>query len=142
MRKIFLSYSGILIGLRNGQIVMDDLEGGLFYFGCCKSAVTDDSDLPYPIHSFHSQEEREELMKLIPQVRQIVFAAESDGRADYRKPIAPNSWEELNALLVRNGFVAVDSRVGFVELDYSYPTACDLIKRSNPDLQPVTNTGY
>ena len=103
-RKLFVSFTAALRHIKSGYITTEDLQTGLFYFGCTRS------------HAFEpgSQGESNELEWFFKDkteafsVHQVLIMflerAEQDGRCIWRQASEMNSYEALNDLLVRNGY--------------------------------------
>lgn len=104
MRKLFVSFTATMRHMRDGDILVKDLENGLFYFGCTRS------------HAFNpgAEGESNELewqfkdMSKAKAVHSILLdylkKAEADGRCIWREAADMNSYADLNDLLVRNGY--------------------------------------
>ena len=101
-RKVFLSFTGMLQSMRDGEVSDEDLTHGLFYFGCARVHVMgrDPGKLHEVNNAFPTDTEqgRETCLKL----QQALVTAEAEGRVAWRPPMGCNSQEQLSKLLVAN----------------------------------------
>lgn len=116
MKKLFLSYSALLKGITNGSVIQADLDAGLFYFGCCREQVfapwTDDAP---------------------KRVMTAVLKAEAEGRIVWRTRFGGNTYQQLGALLLRNGYDAIASHDV-----YNYGIAAERVRQAGLALEAIT----
>lgn len=138
--KIFLSYSALLVALANGLVSQEDLDQGLYFFGCTRG------------HAFNPGEagegdERESLGKAGMQAHRrlldAVVAAEAQGRCRWHRPDSKTRLEpyaELNRLLDENGQATLPTASdasGQVDMGhYGLPNVEALLLQHTPGVQP------
>lgn len=135
-RKLFVSFTALLREMKNDRVTEKDLERGLFYFGCTRR------------HAFEpgTQGESNELMWIFKDTDEAqathqvllkyVQKAEADGRCVWREADQMNSYEQLNALLVKHGYsydrnkgpaiitdTKPEERIDLVEIDPNHKRA-------------------
>lgn len=135
MRKLFVSYTSLLREVSLGRVTDQDLQQGLFYFGCWRQ------------HVMHPGEagEADELTwndgkhaHAYPVIIKALVQAEADGRAAWHNDPERhvNPWQLLDELLGINGLstlaVAHD-----VSCHYSYPGVHDAVAAKGLELQVV-----
>jgi len=98
-RKVFLSFSGTICGLRKGNIFDRELADGLFYFGSARGYAFD-RDVGYWGCDIYKEKVRERLLK-------FVILAELDGRCVWRPDKGKNTFAQLDALLKKNKYKGV-----------------------------------
>lgn len=100
-QRIFLSFSGLLQLLHEGEITERDLEGAqLFYFGCTQGYP----ELRSGTEVEWYEEEGPVLQAVIVRALEI---AESEGRTAWRTVGNVCTYAQLNELLVRHGLPTV-----------------------------------
>jgi hypothetical protein len=96
----FTSFTGTIGALLTGRVWWQDLQDGLFVFGCCRSqCVNPVRDIPSVVQS-----------NPLPHrlIVEAVLAAEQDNRARWIDPGDPYSWERrINELLLAHGYPAM-----------------------------------
>lgn len=125
--KLFISFSGLLSALSRNEVSDEDLQTGLFYFGCVRS------------HAFEL-DERYRLKNAVAAHEKLVQAltrAEEEGRCRWHRP-EPGVWlapySLLNELLVANGLSALPLQEdgagrSFEEAHYGYPRVRELMEQ-------------
>ncbi len=126
MRKLFLSFSGLLYALASGKITQDDLNTGLFYFGCRRQ------------HAFHPEQDAYNEITSVSRdnagvgerahalLVEGLIKAEAEGRVNWRGE-NENRYGELSKLLVANGLPELHMSQD-QHHSYSYPGVEDLVK--------------
>jgi hypothetical protein len=121
--KLFLSFTTILGVIARNEVTQEDLDTGLYYFGCVRS------------HAYHpdAEGERDERSWVkeggVAAHEKLVKAlerAEAEGRCRWHRPDAATrlaTYPTLNELLVANGVSALKPKHEFEE--YSYPAVRD-----------------
>ena len=103
-RKLFVSFTALLRYMRDDKVTEKDLERGLFYFGCTRDHAFN------PGHSGESNElpwifkDPTEAQATHQVLLKYVEKAEKEGRCIWREPHEMNTYEQLNALLVKHGY--------------------------------------
>lgn len=112
---LFLSYRWLLLALRSGEVTKADLEGGLYYLGCARKAISDSKEYKASrARLFPDEGARNALHQM---VMDAIDAADKAGRVAWRVEdgvYGHRTYEALNVLLARNGFgrVAPDASSG------------------------------
>src|SRR5208282_1806122 len=103
-RKLFVSFTALLKAMRDDKVTEKDLERGLFYFGCTRrhafepGAQGDSNELEWFFKdATEATATHQVLLKYVEK-------AEKDGRCVWREASQPNTYEQLNALLVKHGY--------------------------------------
>lgn len=135
-RKLFVSFTALLREMKNDRVTEKDLERGLFYFGCTRRHALEPG----------TQGESNELMWIFKDTTEAqathqvllkyVLKAEKDGRCVWREADQMNSYEQLNALLVKHGYsydrnkgpaiiteTKPEERIDLVEIDPNHKRA-------------------
>ena len=106
MKKLFVSFTNLLYGLRDGRVKESDLEGALFYFGCSKDYLggcpADNADVQLAFRLNTSAPQTNEADRIYNLIKKTVITAEAEGRARFRKAGQYPSYHELNNLLEKN----------------------------------------
>ena len=145
-RKLFVSFTALLRHLKDGSVVQNDLNHGLFYFGCTRSYVFDDIQ-PKEVEWFF-RDDMEAGAAALAQVRGAIVLAEAEGRCIWREAHEMNSYEALNDLLVKNGYsynrhggpaivFENDNRTENPSYAYCYPGVRDRIAEAAIPLEVV-----
>lgn len=129
-RKLFISLEGLVKGMLDASINVQDLMTGLFYMGCSRSAVD------------KAMEELSEQDKVIPArlIKQAIFKANLYGRCRWAKMGEKPAYYHLNFLLVDNGYKVLNGYQICSPATYHEYTAENIIRlmaESNPDLEVV-----
>jgi hypothetical protein len=107
MRIIFFSYSSLLHDLNSGKFTQQDLDNGLYYFGCKRSLLfdIDPAEREYAAKKFPEQ---------VPIVKAAVEKAERGGRVAWRpehegcsEQYSRDMFATLSQLLQANGYRAI-----------------------------------
>lgn len=138
MKKLFISYSALLSAIAMDAVVQEELDNGLYFFGCTRD------------HAFHPGasgefDEREHLgnkgLAAHAVLVQALQNAEREGRCQWHRPDSATRLEpfaQLNALLERNGQRKLTPgghhELGLYE-DYSYPFVDRLLEASAAKLK-------
>lgn len=135
MRKLFLSFTGLVYAVTEERVTEVELATGLFYFGCGRALLFDDAGPrdPQIVHydNVHSQIPADgSVATAIAAIQHAVLEAERDGRALWRGPRERPSFEGLEELLRRNGLGPLPELISDERRGYSYSVAQDLLKRS------------
>ena len=137
MRKLFVSFTSALQLVAHGKISMEDLQTGLFMFGCTR-------DHAYNPGAAGEMDERTadtRYAKAYPVVMQALQYAERNGRALWSRTVRTrlNPWEVLDRLLLTNGLHAVSDKANHDGLSshYSYPGVRDAVAAHQMDLEVV-----
>lgn len=138
MRKLFLSFTGTIRGLSEGKVTQQDLDAGIFYFGCAKSHAC----APWKPDHGHVSNELEWFYKdadaRAVAHRRLIEAftkAETDGRLAWRPDGGPNSYGQLNELLAANAIATIDRIDG--PDSYCYPEVAEAIEEAGIPLSVV-----
>ena len=104
-RKLFVLFTALLKAMRDDKVTEKDLERGLFYFGCTRrhafepGAQGDSNELEWWFFKDATEATATHQVLL-----KYVEKAEKDGRCVWREANQPNTYEQLNALLVKHGY--------------------------------------
>lgn|GEM_PF-1097052 len=123
---LIISFSGTLRSMARGTVTPSDLEGAIFYFGCEEEYAKNVNAALEEMHGCGIDVDGR--LAVYEQLRAAMDQAE--GRIGYRKPGQPNSWADLNALLVSNGLkeiVPVDDDFP-KEARYCYPAVVKAVE--------------
>lgn len=136
--KLFVSFSGVMMKLSCGLVSRDDLETGLFAFGCTRDHVFRPG-----FHGEYVEDEVLDRPDLHQQLLEALRRAERDGRVSWRRGsracdlVGECAFRRLNRLLRRNGFkpllqaLAGNSPLG------SYSYTYKEVERRSRELQVV-----
>jgi len=147
-RKLFVSFTALLRNMRDDTVTEKDMERGLYYFGCTRD------------HAFNPGRSGEinELTWMFKDTAEAtathqvlikyVEKAEKDGRCVWRSSDTPNTYEQLNALLVKHGYSynreggpaiiwEPDSRTENPSYMYCYPGVRDRVAEASLPLDVV-----
>lgn len=100
-QKVFISFSGLLTAMRDGKVTPEDLENGLFYFGCVREHVFSSDDNSDVNRIFHDDPVAGALAFV--RIQTAVHNAETDGRAVFRPDDGRPCLDQLNDLLYHRG---------------------------------------
>lgn len=140
VRKLFISYSGLIRHLRDEKVTTADLEDGIFYFGCVREHVM------HPEQS--ERNDSKEAMKrnssdarrqIHENIVSAALTAEMNGRIGYRLFNEPNSYEVLASLLEENGYIGfpLESSADRCVTGYNYPEIVNRVKDAGFDLEVI-----
>jgi len=108
MRTVFLSFSGLIRRLVDGTVRQDQLDAGIFYFGCVREYVFDPSGHPEEYDDLKAACRREDgtldgdlAASVHARIVAALRSAETDGRAAYRLVDEERTYAVLNALLAK-----------------------------------------
>ena len=117
-KKLFLRFARLIYKMKSGEVVPEDLEDSLFYFGCTQAHleedVLDNVDIRLAF-KLRSQRELDEgwpeqegadlegAVRIYDAITSVVFKAKDQGRAAFRESDKLYSFRQLNQLLERNG---------------------------------------
>jgi hypothetical protein len=132
MKKLFVSFTALLISLNEGKTSEQDLAEGLFFFGCSRA---------HAFTPFANEETVPCVLRKNPGIHQKIVAAlqaaEQEGRVAWRKE-RHESYQLLNNLLKANGFQSLEEdERPFVGNQYSYPGVSYRMKKSGIQLDVV-----
>lgn len=133
-QKLFISFTRTLFGLHAGHITAEDLENGLFYFGCTRDHVFnpgqegDFNELEYL--NIENQEDRD---MLLARLSDAVLRAEEKNHVAWRHFSTRNAFLDLNILLEKNHFRSV----GGMSDAYRNLAVKKLVEATNPELEVV-----
>jgi hypothetical protein len=137
-RKLFLSFSGLVRNIRDGQVTQEDLDNGLFYFGCSRGhviqpfnrlGVGDDVTPAFKGDSVRAHKVHEQILK-------AVLSAEAEGRAMFRLAVGFTSYRDLNILLANSGYRLLRTEAGQSDhSDFSKPKVAQQVKEAGLDLE-------
>ena len=133
MRKIFPSFTGLLQLLKYDRVTQDDLDNGIFCFGC----VRDHCMHPEKQEDPHSNEVN--WLRLPPaeanaihrRLVDAVLKAEGEGRVAWRTGQGHMSYSLINQVIVPLGYAPLQGR----DYHYSYPSLTDVVEESGQALQ-------
>lgn len=116
MKKLFLSYSALCKAVTNSTVTQAELDGGLYYFGCCREQVfapwTEDAP---------------------KRIMAAVEKAEAEGRIIWRPRFGGNTYGQLGELLLCNGYDAIATHDV-----YNYGMVADRIRAIGLPLEVVS----
>lgn len=132
-RRLFLSFTGLMMRLASGHFGGEDLETALFYFGCSRGRFDRDWSVDEETNMYF--ETADEARHMWDQMREALLLAEREERAMFRSLSGSNTYQQLSELLVKNGLPELDSvqREEF----YSGPNAHHAVTRSHAELEVV-----
>jgi hypothetical protein len=130
--KLFISFSLLMSRLAEKKVTWADLSRGLFYFGCTREHVINPG-----ANGEYVEMVVEENSDVLSRLQKAVLKAEKEGRVAWRKRDEHNSYEQLDGLLVSNGFKPLaeeDSNVlGGDRSHYNYSS----VQRRSKELEVV-----
>lgn len=122
MKKLFVSFTSLLYMVSQGKVSAEELDHGLFFFGCWREHAMD----PNGSRMYHGKVDPSAQPLIIEAVRK----AESEGRAAWhngpKHPQRPSPWRVLNELLEANGFATLEQEPG-LSWDYGYPAVREAV---------------
>ena len=126
--KLVISFSGLLARIAHGDVSLDEVRDGLFYFGCARRRVFeyDETGGTEVRNAFRQDEDAGRL--ILGELQEILLQAEAEGRAVWRESRDHNTYEQLNALLEANGVapLPIESLDWSQRYHYNYPTVREL----------------
>lgn len=130
MTKLFCSFTSILRLVNQKQIADNELNQGLYAFGCTREHVFSQ------VHECHEatwQSDDESVQNyLSDKIKELVTEAESSGRVVFRTLEEGNmSFDKVSSLLERNGL----QPLGTVYDTYCYPRLKELVEQKNPTVE-------
>ncbi len=139
LRKLFVSFTGLLGGLYHGTVTAEDLDKGIFYFGCTKKHVTNIWDESTNEILWFWKKDPKEGRRVYQKLFWAVELAEVLGRVKWREQGESNSYEGLSALLVKCGYTAIPSDPRRTcNGPYCYPGVRDRIEEQGIPLDVVS----
>ena len=117
-KKLFVSYTRLLNPMKSGEVVPEDLEDSLFYLGYAHAHLDEDArdhvktGLAFRLRSQkdldagkpeHEGADLEGAVRVYAAIKSAVSKAKDQGRVVFRAEDGRASFEQLNALLARNG---------------------------------------
>lgn len=148
MRKLFVSFTGTIRGLSKGTVTQQDLDTGIFYFGCakihaCAPWKPDHGFVCNELTWFFKDEEGKFDADAAGVVHRALVAAiekaESDGRVAWRENGLSNTYGQLSELLAKNGFGPITGDDGRAcNGSYCYPGVKDRIKEAGLPLDVIS----
>lgn len=120
-KKLFISFTTIMGGVHAGKIDDQDLDTGLFFFGCSKGA-------------FAALEERvnPEGKAAYRKIKFAIAKAEKEGRVEWGPGRSKHPHAQMSALLSRNGLEPLNPNLPPIEDDYGFlSTAVDRVNNKN-----------
>lgn len=99
-KTLFVSFTSLVRLIRDKMVPQQDLDKGLYYFGCTKEYVcTNPLDRSEAVNMSHGPKDEDALMK----IRTAVIKAVKERRAAFRTIDRFCNYTQLNALLYLNG---------------------------------------
>ncbi|KKU48815.1 hypothetical protein A3E96_03705 [Candidatus Uhrbacteria bacterium RIFCSPHIGHO2_12_FULL_46_13] len=139
MRKLFVSFTGLLQEMVNGRVTKEDLADGIFSFGCMREhALRPWEDETNEVEWIARDVGDERAKEIHAQIVEALWVAEAHGRAQYRTDES-NSYEKLNVLIVANGYPELPCSVeGLHDCGaYSYSGVEDRVRALGLELEVV-----
>lgn len=111
-QHLFLSFSGLLYKLDRGEVLQQELDTGLFYFGCSRKHAYD----PGASGEYNevAQMRSPNAHRVHQQLCRALYKGEEDGRVLWRSTSQQNTYQQLNELLVKYGYEPIQ------DIDYNY----------------------
>lgn len=131
--KLFVSFTRLLHAIAAESVSQEDLNTGLYFFGCVRSHAFDPAaDGAFDERTTLKEKGQPAHEKLVEALRR----AESEGRCRWYRPTANQNlpaYEELDFLLTANGPKALSTpeRRLYAEQHYSYPSVRDYMLEVN-----------
>ena len=126
--KLTISFSGLLFRIARGEVALEEVRDGLFYFGCARKRVFeyDETGGTEVQNAFRHDEETG--LDILCQLQDLLLHAEAEGRVAWRESRDHNTYEQLNALLEANGVepLPIESLDRSQRYHYNYPTVREL----------------
>ena len=125
MRKLYPSFTGLMMALVSGRVNASDLDNGLFVFGCTRA------------HAFEPGARGEWIETVVvanpdthAQILSALTVAEAEGRVRWRTREAHTDFDLVNELLVANGEKPLKSHLEAYGFDdpmphYNYPSVVE-----------------
>lgn len=108
LRKLFVSFTGLLGGIYHGTVTAEDLDKGIFYFGCTARHVEGIwEESTNEILWFWK--DHEEGRRVHTMILGAIEKAEREGRIKWRVVGECGSYDGLSELLMANGHTAIPS---------------------------------
>ncbi len=149
-RKLFLSFSGLLIAMREGSITQEDLNSGLFAFGCTREYALNPwkKDIRIAVNNVEQVFKHDPDLgrKVHGQIAAALLKAEPEGRATFRKVASLTRMYDLELMLNRHGMSMVrEDMDGFdllmIKMLERYPeSVIEAVKAAKLPLVVVTNS--
>lgn len=114
MRRLFVSFTGLLYGLQRNAVSQADLDNGVFYFACTRDHAVKPWESDYNELNIFEREDGSLDGDAAATAHRLVIAAvtkaEREGRIAWRPNAeTPNNFRQLNDLLAANGFATIMS---------------------------------
>jgi hypothetical protein len=136
MKKLFLSFSTLLSHIADGKVTQDELDTGLFLFGCVRShALQPGAQGETDERTWNKGKNAQGHPTLVT----ALLKAEEEGRAGWIRPesgVRKEPFAVLNALLEKQGLPSVPQEPGD-STHHSYPLMADRIAAAGLPLQVV-----
>lgn len=136
MRKLFISFTSLLRLVARNEVTAEDLDQGLFYFGCWREHAMN----PGGRREFDERTLNPDYVAAHEVIKAAVLRAEPEGRVDWHN--GPNRtgspWSRLDGLLSKNGVPLLKHRPTTDPwAHYSYPLVRDLITEAELPVEVV-----
>ena len=152
MRKLIVSYTGLLHAIKAGKLTEADLANALFHFGCARSHAMDfegkhegSEQFTNEARAFVWYEEGEVIARAKhTEFVAMIEKAESEGRVLWREPGEQQTYSKLSGFLAQHGF---DDVIGGTkpngyggsnyDFDYSYHGVMERATQAGLQLEVV-----
>ncbi len=134
MQKLFVSFTSLLRLVSQGEVNDQDLDTGLFFFGCWREhALNPGAAGEADERTWHGGRYAD----AHPRIVQALLKAESEGRAQWHNAAqrTEGGWTLLDRLLVDNGYSSLQAELP--SSHYSYPGVLDAVKTRGLNLQVI-----
>ena len=117
MRTLFISFTSLLYSMKRGEISQDQLDNGLFVFGCSREYALDpfcynEESVAQVFTNAEGVYDQTRARQVVEQIHDALLAAERDGRAYLRHREESFSYGMLSDVLERNGYARLPTQFG------------------------------
>ena len=136
-RKLFLSFTGLLLAVKRGVVSHHDLNAGLFYFGCGRCHALEPGEVGEgneikAIYGLDPRGKRDHDLIVV-----ALYIGEREGRVIWPDKNVPNSFTKLNELLTSLGYRPISEEVTGDVDQYNYSVVDARVRRAGIDLEVI-----
>ena len=108
MRKLFISYTGMLMAIKKGAVTEVELNTALIFFGCSRRYALNfdfaNDHEENPAVTILGENDMSEARKRHAWLVKKIEKAETEGRVHWWEPGQRRTWEDLSVFLAKHGY--------------------------------------
>ncbi len=136
MRKLFVSFTGTLMGLKEGTVSENDLDTGLFYLGCSREHALDPWKHETNEVMWFWKDDPEKGRAVHARLAAALMQGEQEDRVLWKRKGELQGYEVLNELLAYNDIGIVSVSEGMYD-HYNYQGVKEKIAEADLQLEVV-----